>query len=145
MANAPLARLTLITLGVADLARSTAFYEALGFKRKARKAEEVAFFDAGGVVLAIWARQNLVNDAGIDGEGSGFRGLSLAWNVASNEEVDKAMIRVAAAGGTVVKPPHRAFWGGYIAYFSDPDGHLWEIAYNPSFPFDERGCLVLPE
>lgn len=143
--NGPDARLTLITLGVADLARATAFYEALGFKRKSRKAEHVAFFDAGGVVLSLWARESLVEDAGIDGTGSGFRGMALAWNVGSKEDVDKAMIRVATAGGKVVRLPQTVFWGGYTAYFADPDGHLWELAYNPSFPLDKRGCLVLPE
>ncbi|HZP76694.1 MAG TPA: VOC family protein [Pseudolabrys sp.] len=141
----PQARLTLITLGVNDLARSTAFYESLGFERKARKAGDVAFFDAGGVVLALWSRQNLANDAGLDVQGSGFRSTALAWNVGSEAEVEAAMQRVTAAGGRIVKAPQRAFWGGYTAYFADPDQHLWEVAHNPGFPFDERGCLMLPD
>ena len=142
----PVARVSLVTLGVSDLARSTAFYEALGFRRKAHNAEGVAFFEAGGVVLSLWSTAQLAEDAVIaSSEPSRFRGMALAWNCVSAGEVDIAMARAAAAGGTVTRPAQTVFWGGYTGYFADPDGHLWEVAYNPEFPLSEDGRLLLPD
>jgi catechol 2,3-dioxygenase-like lactoylglutathione lyase family enzyme len=138
-------RLTLITLGVADLPRSVAFYEGLGWKRSARKAEGVAFFQAGGTVLSLYPRAALAGDADLPAEGSGFAGFSLAYNARTREEVDTVMAEAVAAGGTLVKPAFDIFWGGYVGFFADPDGFLWEVAWNPMFPLTEEGAIVLPE
>ena len=139
---APTPSVTLLTLCVGDLARSTAFYEALGFRRKARKAPGVAFFEAGGVILSLWNAKDAEMD--ID-EPSRFRGVSLAWNCASKDDVDVAMARASAVGGRLVRAPRTVFWGGYTGYFADPDGHLWEVAYNPDFQLSEDGRLQLPD
>jgi catechol 2,3-dioxygenase-like lactoylglutathione lyase family enzyme len=142
----PDARLTLLTICVRDLARSTAFYEALGFRRRAHGAEGVAFFDAGGVILSLWTAAEMAKDAGIAIERpAGFRDASLAWNVASPQDVDRAMQRALAAGARALREPATVFWGGYTAYFADPDDHIWEIAYNPTFPLSADGRLTLPD
>jgi len=142
----PVARLTLVTLGVSDLVRSMAFYEALGFRRKSRGADGVAFFEAGGVILSLWPTEELVKDAEIaPSEPSPFRGMSLAWNCTSAAEVDTVLAMAVAAGGTLVRSARMVFWGGYTAYFADPDGHLWEVAHNPHFPFAADGRLLLPD
>ncbi len=138
-------RLTLITLGVADLARSTAFYEGLGWTRSARGAEGVAFFQAGGLVLSLYPRADLAKDADLSPDGTGFPGFSLAYNARTRDEVDAVLAEAVAAGGTLVKPAYDIFWGGYVGFFKDPDGFLWEVAWNPTFPLTEDGALVLPE
>ena len=144
--NTPAARLTLLTICVGDLARSTAFYEALGFRRRSRKAEGVAFFDAGGVILSLWTAPDMAKDAGIAIEPKkGFRDVSLAWNVASTEEVDRAAERAASAGARILRKPETVFWGGYTCYFADPDDHIWEVAYNPTFRLTDDGKLTLPD
>ena len=142
----PVARLSLVTLGVNDLARSTAFYEALGFRRRSRGADGVAFFEAGGVILSLWPVEELVKDAEIASSEPGrFRAMSLAWNCTSAEEVDTVLAKAVAAGGILVRSARMVFWGGYTAYFEDPDGQLWEVAHNPHFPLSEDGRLLLPE
>lgn len=142
----PAARLTLLTICVSDLARSAAFYEALGFRRRAHQAAGVAFFDAGGVILSLWTASEMAKDAGVALPArTGFRDVSLAWNVASPKEVDRAMDRAAAAGARMLRKPETAFWGGYTAYFADPDDHIWEVAYNPGFPLSDDGRLILPD
>jgi uncharacterized protein len=142
----PTACLSLVTLGVSDLAKSTAFYEALGFRRKSRGADGVAFFEAGGVILSLWPTVELARDAEIaSANPSDFRGMSLAWNCTSASEVDGALARATAAGATVIRSAQIVFWGGYTAYFADPDGHLWEVAHNPQFPFSADGRLLLPD
>ncbi len=141
----PPLRLTLVTLGVSDVARATAFYEALGLKRSSAGDATVSFFDAGGVILAVCGRESLAEEAQVDPAGSGFRGQSLAWNLNSPVEVDKALVRMVAAGGRLAKAAEKTFWGGYAGYATDPDGHLWEVAYNPHFPFDAQGGLKLPD
>ena len=142
----PTACLSLVTLGVSDLAKSTAFYEALGFRCRSRGADDVAFFEAGGVILSLWSVEELVKDAEIaPSEPGHFRGMSLAWNCTSAEEVDVALAKAVAAGGTLVRSARLVFWGGYTAYFADPDGHLWEVAHNPHFPFSVDGRLLLPD
>jgi predicted lactoylglutathione lyase len=144
--EAPAARITLVTLCVDDVTRSAAFYEAIGFRRKARGAQGVAFFEAGNVILSLWTAAEMAKDAGVAIEPRpGFLPVALAWNCASPEEVDNAVARVRAAGGRVVREPQTVFWGGYTAYFADPDGHLWEIAHNPDFPLSEDGRLKLPD
>ena len=140
------ARLTLLTLGVTDLARSIAFYEALGFPRKAPTAEGVGFFQAGAVVFAVWPTADLAADANVDAaDVSAFRGVAMAWNCQSQSDVDVAIARARAAGAGVPKPAQPTFWGGYAGYFADPDGHLWEVAHNPGFPLTDDGRLLLPD
>ncbi|PZQ16132.1 MAG: glyoxalase [Ancylobacter novellus] len=141
----PALRLTLVTLGVADVAKATAFYEQLGLVRSSTSNANVSFFDAGGTVLSLYGREALAQDAGQNPEGSGFRGQTLAWNLGSETDVDKAIVRMVAAGGSLVKAAEKTFWGGYSGYARDPDGHLWEVAHNPYFPLDEDGRAHLPD
>lgn len=141
-------RLTAITLGVHDFAASVRFYEALGFVRKMRATgEEIAFFDAGGVVLALFRWKDLAADAKLAAEPApaAFRGVTLAWNRASPAEVDQGLASAVNAGGTLLKPAQTTDYGGYGGYFADPDGHAWEIVHVPGFSFTEDGRLVLPE
>jgi uncharacterized protein len=126
-------RISMITLGVRDLAAAIEFYEqGLGFPRMA-SPPEVAFFTLNGSWLGLYGYEALAEDAGVPADGSGFRGFSLAHNVASEAEVDAVMALAVDAGATQVKPPQKVFWGGYSGYFKDPDGHLWEVAHNPLF------------
>lgn len=127
-------RISLITLGVADLARATRFYEeCLGLPRL-NTPPSITFFELGRLWLALWPRENLAADAGVSAQGAGFAGFSLAHNVRSPAEVDALLQHVAGGGATVVKPGHATDWGGYSGYFTDPDGFLWEVAHNPAFP-----------
>ena len=137
-------RLTLVTLGVDDMQRARRFYEALGFKASSASQESVTFFDAGSVVLGLYGRAALADDAQVENSKPGFSGISLAHNVASETEVDAVIAEAVAAGGRLVKAAHKVFWGGYSGYFADPDGHLWEVAYNPFMPLNEAGHLTLP-
>lgn len=151
-------RLSFVTLGVADVARARRFYcDGLGWRPSRASQPEVVFIDAGGVVLSLWGREALAADAGWDGQGlpadggpsgapsgAGFRGVALAHNVARPEEVDAVLALAESAGGRVLKPAQDAFWGGRSGYFADPDGHVWEIAWNPVFPLDEAGRPTLP-
>ncbi len=137
-------RLSLLTLGVADVARSRAFYERLGFTASPTSNQSVTFFPAGGVVLALYGRDALAEDAHVPPEGSGFGGVALAHNVRRREEVAAVLAEAEAAGGRVLKPAQDVFWGGHSGYFADPDGHPWEVAWNPFFSFTEDGRLVLP-
>ncbi len=124
-------RISMITLGVNDLQISVAFYEKMGFVRKEPLSNEIAFFDLNGSWLGLYPRDKLAEDAEVPADGSGFRGVTLAHNLASREEVDALMADAVAAGATTVKKPQDAVWGGYSGYFADPDGHLWEVAFNP--------------
>ena len=145
--NEPSGILSLVTLGVANLKRSIAFYETLGFRRKALAAEGVGFFQAGACAIAVFPSDELANDANIASEGmaENFRGIALAWNCRSEHDVDVVVRRAGEAGAVIRKPAQDAFWGGYSGYFSDLDGHLWEVAYNPHFPLTEDGRLQLPD
>ena len=138
------ARVNLITLGVADVGRATTFYEALGWRRSSASTDDVSFFDLGYVVLGVFGRAALADDAGVPAGSPGFGGITLAINFEDVEAVGAAVVSWVAAGGTVVKQPERVFWGGYSGYLADLDGHLWEIAHNPYFPFDDRGVIQLP-
>ena len=138
-------RVSLITLGVADLNRSREFYERLGWRRSMAKAEGIVFFQAGGMAFALYPRNELAKDAQIAPEGSGFSGISLAYNTRNREEVEKALAEAEAAGAKILKPAKEAFWGGYSGYFSDPDGFPWEVAWNPSFPILEDGSIRIPD
>jgi len=134
----------MVTLGVADVGVSRKFYEALGFKASSASQEAVAFFNAGGVVLSIFGREALAEDASVCAGVPGFSGISLAHNVNSEADVDRFLREAVAAGAKPLKPGQKAFWGGYSGYFADPDGHLWEVAYNPFMPLDANGHVTLP-
>ena len=136
-------RLTLITLGVADVAAARKFYEALGFKAARASQESVAFLPAGGVVLALYGRGPLAEDATVPDSAPGFSGIALAHNARSEADVDAALAEAVAAGAKLIKPAAKTFWGGYSGYFADPDGHLWEVAHNPYFKLDADGRVAL--
>jgi uncharacterized protein len=138
-------RVSLITLGVADLQRSSEFYERLGWRRSMAEAEGVVFFQAGGMALALYPRVELAKDARIAPEGSGFSGIALSYNTRNRQEVDSVLADAQAAGAGILKPAEEAFWGGYSGYFADPDGFPWEVAWNPSFAILEDGSIRLPE
>ncbi len=137
-------RVTLVTLGVQDLSRSTAFFERLGWRRAMRQAEGVAFFQCGGIAISLYPREDLAADAGVPAAGSGFSGITLAHNARSQGEVDAVLAEAEAAGAAIVKPAQTVFWGGYSGYFRDLDGHLWEVAWNPGFALDDAGAVTLP-
>lgn len=145
----PHAHISLVTLGVRDVPRAARFYEALGFTRKVRAAPEhmVAFFDAGTLALSLYAVSGLASDAGFppDTAPSAFRGASLAWNCASEAEVDAVMALALEVGATELVPAKKAAWGGYHGHFADPDGHIWEVAHNPQFPLSPEGRGILPD
>jgi hypothetical protein len=146
--TAPSPRLTVVTLGVLDVRASTRFYEALGFVRRFRATgDEISFIDAGGVVLALWSWKKLAADAGLAAESQppAFRGTTLAWNCATPAEVDRAFAKAMAAGGKPLRQPEKTDYGGYRGYFSDPDGHAWEVVQAPGFSFTDDGRLILPE
>ena len=141
-------RVSLVTLGVADLARAVAFYrDGLGWPVSSVGGDGVAFFRTGGVILSLYPWSDLAADAGLAavGPGSGFRGIALAHNVAGRDEVDAVLAEAVRAGATLLRSAHDAFWGGRSGYFADPDGHAWEIAWNPGFPFAADGSLILPD
>ncbi len=127
-------RISFITLGVADLERATRFYEECLRLPRLKTPPSVTFFELGKTWLALWPRESLADDAGLSSQGSGFPGFSLAHNVRSPEEVDALLAHVGTFGAKVVRPGHPTDWGGYTGYFIDPDGFLWEVAYNPDFP-----------
>ena len=136
-------RLSLVTLGVGDLARSRAFYEALGWSTGAAPDDDVVFFQAGGMVLALWSRASLAEDSGVT-DGGGWGGITPAHNVRSPAEVDEVIEQARAAGATIPREPAATFWGGYSGVFIDPDGHPWEIAHNPHWTIAADGSVVLP-
>src|SRR5271166_2852500 len=138
-------RVSIITLGVADLKRSKEFYERFGWRRSMAKAEGVVFFQAGGMALALYPRHELAKDANIAPEGHGFNGMSLSYNARTRTEVDSVLDEAAGAGAKILKPAEEAFWGGYSGYFADPDGFLWEVAWNQSFPIAEDGSIRIPD
>lgn len=138
------ARLSLVTLGVADVPVARAFYERLGFRASGFESDEVCFFELGGAILGLFGREALASDAGVPHDGSGFRAVSCALNLDSEAAVDAALDLADKAGATRVKSAERVFWGGYSGYFRDPDDHLWEVAYNPVFPLNAEGRLELP-
>jgi uncharacterized protein len=136
--------LHLITLGVRDFEKSRRFYtEILGWKASSASQDDVAFFQAGGVVFAIYPREKLAEDALTSSEGSGFSGITLAYNARSESEVDEIVRDLKSKGVKIVKEPQKVFWGGYSSYFADPDDYRWEVAYNPFFVFGEDGNLKL--
>jgi catechol 2,3-dioxygenase-like lactoylglutathione lyase family enzyme len=135
-------RLSLITLGVEDLGRARTFYEALGWRTGAAKDADVVFFQAGGMIVALWGRAELAEDSGVEDRG-GYGAVTLAYNVRSPDEVDRVMEEASAAGATVTRPVGETFWGGYSGVFLDPDGHPWEIAHNPRWTVEDDGSVRL--
>ena len=136
-------RLSLVTLGVADVGRAVGFYEALGWKADNDwRAQGVAFFQCGGMAVALWSREELAADSTVDDPG-GWGGVTVAYNVRSPAEVDAALDQARAAGGTVARAGAATFWGGYSGVFHDPDGHAWEVAHNPFWTIHEDGTATL--
>jgi len=139
------ARINIVTLGVEDVARAAEFYEALGWQRSTASMEEIVWFKTTGSILGLFGWRALAEDAHLPAEPkTAFGGITLAINVESEEAVDAALEAAARAGGTIIKPAERADWGGYSGYFTDPDGHAWEVARNPGFPFKADGTLDMP-
>ena len=135
----------MVTLGVADVARSTSFYESLGWRRSSGSEATITFFSMQGSVLGLFGRDALADDAGVPAEGSGFRGVTIALNCADRAEVDTVFAEWVAAGAKPVKQPEAVEWGGYSSYVADPDGHLWEIAHNPFSENDSNGLMQLSD
>jgi predicted lactoylglutathione lyase len=136
-------RLSLITLGVTDLARARTFYEALGWTTGAEPDDDVVFFQAGPMIVALWDRAKLAEDSAVS-DGGGWGGVTLAYNTRSTEEVDRVIEEARTAGGTIGREPGETFWGGYSGVFIDPDGHPWEVAHNPRWTIDDNGSVTLP-
>ena len=137
-------RVTLITLGVADLAVSRAFYGRMGWKEHGESQEGIAFFQLNGLALALFGREALAADQGRPGAALGTGAVTLAQNFTTEAGVDAAFAAALAAGGMALKAPEKVFWGGYSGYWADPDGHVWEVAMNPFWPLAEDGSLTLP-
>ncbi|MHB1218577.1 MAG: VOC family protein [Alphaproteobacteria bacterium] len=137
-------RLSLVTLGVADIARSRHFYERLGWTASKLGGDEVAFFQLGGIILSLWSRASLAADMGVVDETRGFGGVAIAHNVRAKDDVDALLKEAEGAGARVLKSGMATDWGGYIGYFADPDGHTWEVAWNPAFPIASDGSVKLP-
>lgn len=138
-------KLTLITLGVQDIERTLAFYEAgLGWRKSSGSTDDMLLFPLGGLVLGFYPRHLLAEDAHLEDAPTGFSGISLAYNASSEAEVDAVLAEVVALGATLIKPAQKVFWGGYSGYFKDLDGHLFEVAFNPYWPLDADGNVVLP-
>ena len=138
-------KLTLITLGVKDLDISIKFYrDGLGWKPSSESQDIIVFFDLGGIGLSLYPKNLLAEDATVSPEGTGFSGITLAHNANSIEEVDEVLKKAEQAGAKIIKKAQKAFWGGYSGYFADPDGYLWEVAWNPFLDFDENDALIFP-
>ncbi len=136
-------RVSLVTLGVADLPRARAFYEALGWTTGAGPDDDVAFFQAGGMIVALWSREKLAQDSGVADDG-GWGGVTFAYNTRSPAEVDAVVEEARAAGAAIPREPGETFWGGYSGMFVDPDGHPWEVAHNPRWTIRDDGSVELP-
>ncbi|XGC80610.1 VOC family protein [Bdellovibrio bacteriovorus] len=139
------ARLSLITLGVNSISLSREFYEkGLGWDVSSASNENVVFLKTRGTVISLFGKEELAKDAQVDAQGSGFRDFALAHNVRTKDEVAEVLAQAEKAGGKIIKPAQDVFWGGHSGYFEDPDGFLWEVAWNPHFPLDENGNVQLP-
>ena len=138
-------RITIVTLAVEDLARSIAFYEALGWRRSVQAAPGIAFFQCGGIGVALYPAASLARDLARPAVGGGFGGVTIAYNTRTRDETDAVLREAAAAGAKIIKPAEDVFWGGYSGYFADPDGHLWEVAWNPDLPMDSAGAVTFPD
>ena len=136
-------RLSLVTLGVSDLGRARRFYEGLGWTTRAEPGDDVVFFQAGGMVVALWGREQLAEDSAVQ-DGGGWGGVTFAYNTRSPEEVDEVIEQARAAGAAIPREPGETFWGGHSAIFVDPDGHPWEVAHNPRWTIRDDGSVELP-
>jgi catechol 2,3-dioxygenase-like lactoylglutathione lyase family enzyme len=138
-------KLNLITLGVRDLERAVTFYEnGLGWKRSPGSAGDMLLFPLGGMILGLYPRHALAEDIGIKDEESGFSGITISYNAKSEKEVDEVLTKAKKAGASIIKEAQKVFWGGYSGYFRDPEGHLFEVAHNPFWEFDENDNIKLP-
>ena len=135
------ARVSMISLGVGNLAKSTEFYKKLGWKKSAMSQDSISFMMGNNIVIGLYARKSLADDIGVENEVTGFAGIALAVNFSTRGKVDQFAKLIGEAGGTIVKKPQEVFWGGYSGYFTDLDGHYWEIAHNPFIGFDKQGNL----
>ena len=135
-------RLSLVTLGVSDLGRARAFYEALGWTTGAAPGDDVVFFQAGGAIVSLWSRARLAEDSGVE-DGGGWGGVTLAYNVRSPAEADAVIEEARRAGARIAREPAATFWGGYSGVFVDPDGHPWEVAHNPRWTVRDDGSVSL--
>src|SRR4051795_3499614 len=142
MLSAMRQRVSVITLGVRDLERARRFYEALGWTSGAAPADDVVFFQAGCMIVALWGREQLAEDTAVEDSG-GWGGITLAYNARSPAEVDAVLAEAAGAGGTVIRPGAETFWGGYSGAFADTEGHAWEVAHNPHWTISEDGSVSL--
>jgi uncharacterized protein len=136
-------RISIVTIGVTDMARMRTFYTNLGFVAS-ESPDSVSFFQAGGMILSLYGRAALAEDAHVKDSKPGFSGISLAHNVRSEAEVDTVLAHAVTCGAKLLKPGQKVFWGGYSGYFADPEGNLWEVAHNPFFPLDKKGNIKLP-
>ena len=136
-------RISLVTLGVADMKAARQFYEKLGWQASGQSNDDVTFFQAGGMILGLYGRKALAEDAKVADSEPGFSGVALAYNGRDKNEVDRVLAEAVAAGGTLIKKAEDVFWGGYSGYFADVDGHLWEVAWNPFFPIADDGSISL--
>ena len=136
-------RLSLVTLGVRDLERARRFYEALGWKTNAAPEDDVVFFQAGCMIVALWSRESLADDSGVEDSG-GWGGVALAYNARSPDDVDAVMAQAEGAGASIARRAGPTFWGGYAGVFVDPDGHPWEVAHNPRWTIEPDGSVRLP-
>ncbi|MDG4649257.1 VOC family protein [Roseibacterium sp. SDUM158017] len=144
MTDLPINRITLVTLGVADLARSRAFYAALGWQ-ETKAVDGVVFYQMDGMVMGLFGRDELAADQGRPGAALGTGAATFAQNFHGTADVDAAWVRALDAGAKALKPPEPTLWGGYSGYFADPDGHVWELAHNPLWPLDETGRTTIPD
>ena len=134
--------LHIITLGVSDLKKTLEFYESgLSWKKSKASKDKIAFFEMGGIVISFFSKEALAKDANLSNNGSGFSGITIAYNTKTEDEVDKVLEKVKELGAEIIKPAKKADWGGYSGYFKDIDGHIFEVAYNPHFEFDENDNL----
>ena len=141
--------MSILTLGVADLARSRAFYQSLGWHESSASNEAIAFFQSGGMILALYPRPELAKDANLKdapaAAAQAFSGFTLSFNARTRQEVDQVLAEAKTAGAKILKPAQEAFWGGYSGYFADPDNFAWEVAWNPTFPIADDGAIHLPD
>ncbi|MDX2223885.1 MAG: VOC family protein [Rhodospirillaceae bacterium] len=138
-------RISAITLGVADVPRARAFYDRLGWKAAKGSDAGTAFYQMNGLALILFGMKELAKDAGVERPGAGFDNISIAYNVASEAQVKQVLAKAKKAGGTILREASKAFWGGFTGYFADPDGHAWEVAYNPHWTLDAKGNVKLPK
>lgn len=138
-------KLNLITLGVRDIQKSLNFYETgLGWKKSSQSTDDMALFSLGGIVLGLYPRHLLAEDANVEDKETGFSGITIAYNAKSESEVDEVLKQAVLLGANIIKPAQKVFWGGYSGYFKDPDGHIIEVAFNPFWELDENDNVKLP-